>query len=209
MPVPLRGELTPQTLLVSDLTGSVDGRIKSMISRMLMITPNTRQQALSAEDSETTGSSHFSPVDLHAAESTIDPLLLSVAAARRDPSLKNILRALLTESEAGEQRRSQGIALLNTFATLSPLHIACLHAILDNVRALVEAGASVHVRDVQGHTPLFYACNSLKGDTNEKLAIIGVLQSAGAHLTTAEVEQSRAGSAKDILSGLGMSSVAA
>ncbi|KAI9029271.1 asparaginase-domain-containing protein [Hyaloraphidium curvatum] len=42
----------------------------------------------------------------------------------------------------------------------TPLHIACVNTMPDVVRCLLSAGASVHARDKQGHTPLYDAITS-------------------------------------------------
>ena len=69
---------------------------------------------------------------------------------------------------------------------MQPLHIASAKGFTAVVELLLQAGCSVHAREVSsGHSPLFLAC---KG---EHLATAKLLRNAGAHLKEDEVGLAR------------------
>lgn len=127
----------------------------------------------------------FSDSDLSAVEDKLNPLLIASAAARSDNTLQKLLDALLSDSP--DTTKPQGLSLLNTFATISPLHIACLHGQVANVELLVQAGASVHLRDIQGHTALYYATQARDATHVQRMKMVKTLREAGAHLTSQEL----------------------
>lgn len=139
----------------------------------------------------------------------MNPLLLAAAAARNDDSLRAMLATLFLDESAPNGREglsksqliSQGLALLNNFTTMSPLHIACLHGRHTNVSLLLSHGASVHVRDVQGHTALYYACVAKDVSGKEKLMMIRTLKDAGAHFVGEEQGGKPAGVEEEIWDG--------
>ncbi|XP_076045887.1 uncharacterized protein LOC143028133 isoform X2 [Oratosquilla oratoria] len=57
------------------------------------------------------------------------------------------------------------------------LHIACVEGHMDVVEWLLHRGASVHVKDRRGHTPLWAAIE------NDRHKVIDILVQTGAHLT--------------------------
>lgn len=186
----------------------------------------------------------FNENDLGTIEDTLNPLLINAAASRSDATLKTMLNTLLS-SEAAQAfsphaptitvdarktsgrdasstgglptAKSQGLSLLNTFETYSPLHTAVLHNIPQNVKLLLSFGASVHLRDIQGHTPLYYAAmvarrrgsssstsaattihaeasasddQTAKHRTSDtRLEVVKMLREAGAHLIAEEKEE--------------------
>ena len=185
---PLRGDLTPPKPLISDLTGSKDSRIRGLFSRLLLLSSSKSIPQISRTLNHV-GGEGFSDSDLSSVEDTLNPLLIASAAAKVDDTLKNLLSALLGKpADTPGAPRPQGLALLNTFTTMSPLHIACLHGIEENVQLLLTHGASVHLRDIQGHTALYYAATSKEASQQQKLSIVKLLIEAGAHLAGAEVE---------------------
>lgn len=191
MPQSIRGELTPQKPFVNNLTGKNENRIKGLFGRLLLLSSkrsdyhDTRLTAVAGEG--------LSDRDLTSVEDALNPLLVAAAAARPDASLANLLKTLLDgDNEAGKE--VQGLGLLNNFSTHSPLHIACLHGIPKNVNLLLQHGASVHLRDVSGHTALYYAVTSHHASKEEKLTMVADLRSAGAHLSQHEKESAHASS---------------
>jgi lysophospholipase len=72
-------------------------------------------------------------------------------------------------------------------AAMSPtaLHLASAAGFDAVVRRLLQAGYIVHTRDYSNHTPLFLAAR------NGHLKTVTVLRSAGAHLSTEEVDLAR------------------
>lgn len=72
-------------------------------------------------------------------------------------------------------------------STMSPsaLHLASAAGFEGIVRRLLQAGYIVHTRDYGNHTPLFLAAR------NGHLSTVLVLRSAGAHLSTDEVDLAR------------------
>ncbi|CAJ0651584.1 6707_t:CDS:10 [Entrophospora sp. SA101] len=105
-------------------------------------------------------------------EKTLYPILLCSAAGTDD--LDGML--LLWESYEG--------LLLNCvdYDGRTPLHIACSCGHQRIVDFLLHHGASVHMRDRFGHTPLFEAAR------NKNKHIIKLLREAGAHFNDAEID---------------------
>ena len=69
---------------------------------------------------------------------------------------------------------------------LQPLHVASAKGFTSVVEVLLQAGCSVHARDVgSGHSPLFLAAK------NEHTATAQLLRNAGAHLKEDEVALAR------------------
>lgn len=128
------------------------------------------------------------------------PYIIAQAASRQSPHLANILAAL-DGNTAADQPSSTSVsstplalpAILNEPATTTlqtPLHLAVLAKLPSNVELLLKFGASVHARDVFGHSPLFYAAKA--GDV-VGLELVKLLRYAGAHLSEVEIESGQAG----------------
>lgn len=187
MSTPLRGELYPPRPLISDLTTTKESRISGLFTRLLMVSgsspngPENHKNSLHRSVGE-----GFSESDLSTVEDRLNPLLVASAASRPDNTLRNLLGALLCDSP--DTTKPQGLSLLNTFSTISPLHIACLHGQEQNVKLLVKAGASVHLRDIQGHTALYYAMQARDATQSQRLRMVQTLREAGAHLSLSETE---------------------
>ncbi|KAI8080810.1 asparaginase-domain-containing protein [Gilbertella persicaria] len=62
-----------------------------------------------------------------------------------------------------------------------PLHVACREGNLKIVEYLLLHGASIHVRDRTGHTPLFDAV------VEKRAEVVKILRNAGAHLAESEI----------------------
>lgn len=184
----IRGELTPPKPVITDLAGSKYSRMTSLFSRLLLLSPRSGSLPGTADLLRVAGQGP-SDNDLTSVEDALNPLLVASAAAKPDASLETLLKTLVeddkTEEKTGEM---QGLGLLNNFTTHSPLHIACLHGNLRNVELLLQYGASVHLRDVSGHTALYYAITSHHASRDERMAMVLALRSAGAHLSQHEKE---------------------
>lgn len=62
-----------------------------------------------------------------------------------------------------------------------PLHVACREGHFRIVEYLLLHGASIHVRDGSGHTPLFDAI------VEKRVEVVTILRAAGAHLAESEI----------------------
>ena len=199
MPQSIRGELTPPKPIISDLASSKESRMKSLFSRLLSLSAHSSSTGTDSSLKLAAGEA-FSDKDITAVEDALNPLLIASAAAKPDDSLATLLKLLLDEGRNQPQQSGseiQGLGLLNIFSTHSSLHIACLHGIVKNVQILLQYGASIHLRDVSGHTALYYAITSHHASREEKLIMIQELRSAGAHLSQHEHDLSRTSSHKD------------
>lgn len=141
------------------------------------------------------------------AERAILPFLVGQAAAKQGPLLASLVEALKGAARgdetmlgvgpgAGEAGAGVGletaVTQLNepaTAALQTPLHLAVLSAQPANVALLLAHGASVHARDVLGHTPLYYAARQGGGG----MEMVRALRAAGAHLGEAEIERGDVG----------------
>lgn len=107
------------------------------------------------------------------AQKALAPVLLSQSAALND------LEGLRTMVEsAGE------IINLNCadYDGRVPLHVACREGNFKIVEYLLLHGASIHVRDKSGHTPLFDAI------VEKRVQVVKILRDAGAHLAKSEID---------------------
>jgi lysophospholipase len=186
----IRGELTPPAPFVTELAGSKHNRIASLFARLLLLSNRPSTLARDQQLDQVAGQS-LSDKDLTAVEDSLNPLLVASAAAKPDASLETLLNTLLEGEPQFSNSDTQGLDLLNNFTTHSPLHIACLHGIVKNVQLLLQNGASVHLRDVSGHTALYYAVTSHHASKDERMTMVLALRSAGAHLSQHEKELSK------------------
>ncbi|ORY74287.1 asparaginase-domain-containing protein [Leucosporidium creatinivorum] len=205
---PLRGELTlvnPAPTYSSPLDAGQ--RLRTLFAQVIECAPTTsrgphtpaqRPRSLSS----VTGSdmpSQPDPVELPAefnppwpatlkdeetAEKAILPYLLGQASARHDTFLDTLLASIVPPTATNDPTV---IALLNEPSTPSlqtPLHLAVLAGQASNVELLLSHGASVHARDILGHSALFYAAKS--GAEGRRMVM--ALKQAGAHLGETELE---------------------
>ncbi|KAK9900532.1 asparaginase-domain-containing protein [Cystobasidium minutum MCA 4210] len=182
----IRGELTQPKPIITDLADSKYSKMKGLFARLLLLTPKSGSLPGAADLHRVAGQG-ISDNDLTSVEDALNPLLVASAAAKPDESLATLLEDLLGSEKAESQNgMMQGLGLLNNFTTHSPLHIACLHGIVKNVEILLQYGASVHLRDVSGHTALYYALTSHHATRDERKQMVQALRSAGAHLSQHE-----------------------
>ncbi|WAR57340.1 hypothetical protein PtB15_8B387 [Puccinia triticina] len=109
-------------------------------------------------------------------EQSLLPIALTAASARDDSSLSSLLEI------CSDQIQTQGLLNLRIATGLgqTALHLAAFYGRFKNIELLLDHGASVHLRDDTGHTPLFYAIN------NHHKTCVDLLVKAGAHLTDFE-----------------------
>ncbi|BGP30505.1 hypothetical protein JCM10296v2_002260 [Rhodotorula toruloides] len=212
---PLRGELTP-VAPVPTYSSPLDTetRLRTLFSQLVECAPpNSRSSVsphkvvkpqLTGEDpvlpSEFTSAWPSSLADEDALKAAVLPYMLAQAASRSSELLQTLVTSLSVPnaalSSATTATSSHPLALpslLNEPASVTlqtPLHLAVLALNAQNVELLLASGASVHVRDTHGHSPLFYAA---KAGGTFGLAIVRSLKAAGAHLSEAEVESGQVG----------------
>ncbi|GAA6034872.1 hypothetical protein JCM8097_009342 [Rhodosporidiobolus ruineniae] len=209
---PLRGELTPvSTVPTFSSPPDTESRLKSLFSQVVELAPrhgsvaspthapvglpDLSYSSVPAEFSRPWPPTLGDEQDLRAA---ITPYLLAQAASRADGLLPSLLASL--DSPAAETASTSSSSaplslpsILNESATSTlqaPLHLAIIASLPQNVDTLLAAGASVHVRDVFGHSPLFYAA---KGGGEHGLAMVKSLRAAGGHLSEQEIEGGQVG----------------
>lgn len=138
------------------------------------------------------------------AEKAILPFLVGQAAAKPGPLLESLVESLAGAARGDSTMLGAGpgaeagaglataLTELNepaTAALQTPLHLAVLAVQAENVELLLAHGASVHARDVLGHTPLYYAAR--QGGPGRRM--VQALRAAGAHLGEAEIERGDVG----------------
>ncbi|CAH7686459.1 L-asparaginase [Phakopsora pachyrhizi] len=107
---------------------------------------------------------------------TLLPLSLVSASSRGDSSLQQLMDSHLPAIQANgllNHRTSAGLGQ-------TALHLAAFFGRLENIELLLDNGASVHIRDDCGHTPLYYAM------INDHRSCMKALKIAGAHLADHE-----------------------
>lgn len=212
--LPLRGELTLASP-IPNFSSPIEGgdRLRALFAQVVACAPPiTSTNRPVPERSYSTSGSDFvlsstgetlppefaspwpaNPRDLEVAEKAILPFLLGQAAARSGPSLSLLIDSLASPSSSNTvDLHPTALTILNEPSTASlhtPLHLAALSAQLPNVLLLLSHGASVHVRDVLSHSPLFYAARI----GGSGLDMVGALRAAGAHLGEAEMERGDVG----------------
>ena len=214
---PLRGELTPPTTTKQYSPAMPLDRLPLLLSQLMSAsTSHTTTQPSSSEHSR---SRQPSSEEASAASETLVPYLLAQAATKDDESLETMLVMLVgSEPNEGTNESVAGNFLNQSASTgcpISPLHLAASSGSVRNTTLLLKYGASVHVRDSEGHTALFCAAvsqtSSVKrnglpvGQKHGHTSVVQVLRTAGAHLGDAEVgsgdvdeEISRAHKANDM-----------
>lgn len=120
----------------------------------------------------------MSEEEIEQAERCLLPYALLNAAGRSDGSLQELISSGLPPATLHQRSPSCPSNLLGQ--TL--VHIAAFYGLESNLEILLDHGASVHLRDDLGHTPLFYAIR--KGH----LGCIDILKKAGGHLVESELD---------------------
>lgn len=209
---PLRGELT-QTSHAPTFSSPVNAeqRLQTLFTRIVQCATSTSHGHVSPPvRARTLSNTSFAPPALEAlpaefnppwpatlkdeetAEKAILPYLLGQASAQPTDLLATLLDSLALSPLESAALAPNPIALLNdpsTTAQQTPLHLAVLAGQVANVKLLLAAGASVHSRDVLGHSALYYAARH----GGAGLEMVNHLRAAGAHLGTVEIERGDVG----------------
>ncbi|EGF99792.1 uncharacterized protein MELLADRAFT_40047, partial [Melampsora larici-populina 98AG31] len=148
--------------------------IRELIGQPLRgeLTPPARIQFEPSHDRLRWLISHLADAKLEQAENYLIPYALVTAAGRSDDSLARLISA---GARAGALNKRASTGLGQT-----ALHVAAFHGRLRNLEILLDHGASVHLRDDFGHTPLYYAL------LNRHHACAEALEKAGGHLIESE-----------------------
>jgi len=209
MQKPLRGELTlPSAFLDTGSQASVDASLENVqdvlahIVRLFSSTRSTRKLTVGPDDDTMVAAPwSLTNAETLSAESALLPVLIRLSVARND--VESLLWCI--ESSAYGEPGIQGLELdvatraagivncLDVSSGRSPLHIAALHGNSEAATILLDAGASVHVKDLLGHTALYYAARQGNEEIVDKIVeaggLLGGLDIAGGFVGLA-VEQS-------------------
>jgi len=174
MQTPLRGELTVPRPLPEEHV-SVDGtveKVTDLLSHIIRISSQSTSllsTPLAVENSKaSTAPWTWTNAETLGAESALLPLLIHLATARNDTEALSLCIKSGSYSDVASQSvesipavRAAGIVnCLDPASGQSPLHIAALHGNSEVASILLDAGASVHVRDMLDHTALYYVGDS-------------------------------------------------
>ena len=139
--------------------------VQDVLSHIIRISSsgtNPPKPIASSEDGTTAAASwSWTNAEILNAESALLSLLIPLATARNDlKALSWCINSTVYEDvsfQGKEARAAAGIVnCLDAASGRSPLHIAALHGHIEAVVLLLNAGASVHVRDSLDHTALYY-----------------------------------------------------
>ncbi|GAA5921546.1 hypothetical protein JCM3775_003098 [Rhodotorula graminis] len=201
---PLRGELTPLAPVPTySNPANPETRLRTLFSQLVECAPSPQRPrrassaAYEASDApvlpqEFSASWPSTLADEETLRAAVLPHLLAQAATKPGELLQSLLASAASPPTASSTSASLSSlalpSLLNepastTFQT--PLHLATLAGVLPNVELLLASGASVHLRDANGRSPLFYAARHRGPDA---LAIVKALRAAGAHFSERELE---------------------
>ena len=169
MGTPLRGELShpskaPRKMTIDDNLDNIGG-VLSRVVQLSMPSTAKAQQNTSLQDIQPDAEGSAAPWTATASEvATTEGALLCflvhLAAAKDDvASLDYCLGSEDDSSSQNQQYRNVAGGLVNWInpaSGQSPLQVSAVNGSLKCVKRLLQAGALVHLRDVLGHTALFY-----------------------------------------------------
>lgn len=171
---PLRGELTPPMVAQYQHADDPDGRLHDLLLQTIDLNATSSQ----GSDTELERGRRMTNQEVDVVHDTLLPILLAQSAGRNDGSLARLI----------QKHHPIALEVLNYSDPVirPPLHVSVQAGLLDNVTALLAAGASVHLRnDVANHSPLRLAAQL------GHVKIVEALQQAGAHLSETEAQASR------------------
>ncbi len=172
--IPLRGELSkpsstaPNQLTINDNLEKIQDVVSHFVrlsrppSSGPKIVVSSEHPDLAAQ--EVTAPWTWTAAEAATTEAVLLPFLIHLAAARDD--LESLKFSLSEGPEAdpssspiiGQSGRIAGglVNCLEPATGRSPLHVAALNGNIRSVDTLLRSGALVHLRDVLGHTALYY-----------------------------------------------------
>jgi 60kDa lysophospholipase len=165
MGTPLRGELTRPSSLSSlghpDMDENIE-QVQGLLSQVVRLSstspslPSIIVSSLAADDSTAPWS--WTAADVVSTETALLPYLVHLAAAKDDAD--GISFGLASSATSSHMDNTVDIVNCLDVGGRSPLHTAALHNSVECVDLLLKNGALVHLRDILGHTPLYYVCVS-------------------------------------------------
>lgn len=202
MGIPLRGELTRvateahPTQSAQTTMGERIETIQEVMSHVVRLSSRANR-IMPAVPSITVNSAEYSSspwtwtaAEAISTEASLLPFVTHLAVARDDP---HGLEFCFRTDSMGE------VANCLDVSGRSPLHTAALNNSVKCVSMLLEKGALVHLRDLLGHTPLYYVSDPRQPKKNEVLTlpqaarmkhgnVVDLLVSAGANLGGSDIE---------------------
>lgn len=168
--IPLRGELSRAsgTFLQQPLTAEQNlDSIQQILSQFVRLArpPSVLPEITVTPDSvDSVAQDAAAPWSWTAAEAAtteavLFPSLVHLAAARDDlESLNFCIKPAENDDEALRFKMIPGgiVNCLEPTSGKSPLHVACLNGNTRSVELLLRSGALVHLRDILGHTALYF-----------------------------------------------------
>ena len=167
--IPLRGELTRPTgggMQQSTIAENVEN-IQHLLSQFVKLSsrpslvPQGGITTESVDSSDAAAPWSWTAAEAATTEAALLPFLIHVAAARDDiDSLAYCLRPTMMQDPSDNLKLGMipgGIVnCLEPGSGRSPLHVASLNGHVQSVELLLRSGALVHLRDVLGHTALYF-----------------------------------------------------
>ena len=170
---PLRGEVTRPSLSAPSQPDKNFDKIHSVLSEFvrLLSTPRSPQvtippalQNLDPSSKDVAAPWSWTAGEVANTEAVLIPFLIHIAAARNDLIGLTFCLETVTASDSGISVNIAGglVNCLDPSTRQSPLHVASLNGSVECVGLLLRSGALVHLRDVLGHTALYYVCRRLE-----------------------------------------------
>jgi lysophospholipase len=170
---PIRGELTRRDAALAAGPATLEqsvGAIQSLLGQLVRLASGgTAAPTSTSTDGGDDVASEYSrdegapwthtAAEAAAAEAALYPFLVHAAAARDDVAGVTLCVQAAAVSAPGGRAVPGGIVnCVDAASGRSPLHTAALNGSVRCTEMLLQAGALVHVRDLMGHTALYYVC---------------------------------------------------
>lgn len=114
-----------------------------------------------------------------------EPDLIQQAVQRNDEAALEIHLQRQIKLQTNSNPLTRSATQSSSSLSFTALHVASALGFDGAVRQLLQSGYIVHTRDYSNHTPLFLAAR------NGHFSTVDLLRSAGAHLSTEEVDLAR------------------